>query len=470
MRPILVLVMLVLAASMLPQGSARADMAPPMTPPGSTLLPGGESTRVRMLAEVVTLTVVKDPADPEGTIANTEATFTMRNLGPSEERMQARFPLSFPNGGNDGYFNYPEIPSISVTVDGRSVPTRREMQPPFNPETYGTVREEVPWAVFDVTFPPETDVQVDVSYSYKGYGYYPQATFDYVLETGAGWNGTIGSADIIVDLPYDASDLNVLLDQTAPRDASKAPQFTKGTQLGWHYDDLEPTSSDNVQVTILAPALWQTVLKETVAVSTNPKDGEAWGRLAKAYKESARGPKGWLREDAGGRTLVDLSMDAYQECLELLPKDALWHYGYADLLWSTYYRDVRFSGNADTEGLLPRTLSELQAALALDPDNPQGIDLLNWIESDVPGSVAIDGTSYTFLALTATPLPPTPYELLETATPPSAPAETPMPQPTTDLATSVPSPQPYARNPICGALTTVLVPILVLVGRRRRRL
>ena len=49
-----------------------------------------------------------------------------------------------------------------------------------------------------------------MSYTVNGYGYYPQIAFDYVLETGAGWNGTIGSADIIVDLPYDASDLNVL--------------------------------------------------------------------------------------------------------------------------------------------------------------------------------------------------------------------------------------------------------------------
>jgi hypothetical protein len=469
MRSRIVVVMLVVLGTVLPRSAARADMAPPMMPPGSTLLPGGESTLVRMVAEVVTLTVVKDPADPEGTIAKTEASFTMHNLGSSEERMQARFPLSFPNGGNDGYFNYPEIPSISVKVDGRSVLTRREMQPPFNPETHGTIREEVPWALFDVTFPPKTDVQVDVSYSYKGYGYYPQATFDYVLETGAGWNGTIGSADVIVRLPYQVNGQNVLPFRDGSAGTGKAPGLLSGNEVRWHFVDIEPKYQDNIQVSLIAPALWESVVREHDTVTRDPADGEAWGRLAKAYKESARGPKGWLREDAGGRTLVDLSMDAYQECLELLPKDALWHYGYADLLWSTYYRDVRFADNADTEGLLPRTLSELQAALALDPDNPQAIDLLKWIESDVPGAVAIEGTSYTFLALTATPLLPTPYPMPESATPPSALADITIPQSTAEPATSVPSPRPNAGNPICGAVTTVLVPILVLVGRRPRR-
>jgi hypothetical protein len=188
-----------------------------------------------------------------------------------------------------------------------------------------------------------------------------------------------------------------------------------------------------------------------------------------AYKEAARGAKGWLREDAGGRKLVDLGMDAYQRCLELLPKDALWHYGYADLLWSAYYRDVRFSGKADTEGLLPRTLLELRAALALDPDNPQAIELLNWIESDVPGAVVSDGTSYNFLALTATPLPPTPYVVLESATPAPAVDNTSMPRSTSQPSTDVPSPQPSARNPICGAIATVLVPVLLVSRGRWRR-
>lgn len=461
---------LLMFALIVPQSVARADMAPPMTPPGSTLLPGDEVTQVRMVSETVTLTVVKDPGDPEGTIARTQALFTMRNLGSSEERMRARFPLSFPNGTSDGYFNYPEIPSISVKVDGRSVPTKREMQPPYEGAgPYETVRDEVPWAVFEVTFPPDTDVLVDVSYTATGYGFYPQATFDYVLETGAGWNGTIGSADIVVRLPYEANAQTVLPYATGSGGTSTAPGIPSGNEVRWHLAELEPTADDNIEITVIAPSLWEKVAKEHDNVTRNPKDGEAWGRLAKAYKEAARGPKGWLREDPGGPELVALSMDAYEKCLVLLPKDAMWHYGYADLLWSKYYLTVRSTGEPDTEGLLPGTLTHLQAALAIDPHNAQAIDLLKWIEGDVPGAVAFDGTDYTFLALTATPLPPTPYQLDASATPGTAPTAGAALQSTPEGGAAAPSPQPYARNPICGGLTTLLLPVLVLIGRRRRR-
>ncbi|MFM8424336.1 MAG: hypothetical protein ACKOBL_04100, partial [Chloroflexota bacterium] len=112
-----------------PVSSAHADVAPPETVPGSNLVPGGESTQVRMMAETVILTVSQDPADVDGAVAETQAVFTMRNLGNAEESMAVRFPLSFFNGGSDGFFNFPEIPSIAVKVDGKSVPTRNEMQP-----------------------------------------------------------------------------------------------------------------------------------------------------------------------------------------------------------------------------------------------------------------------------------------------------------------------------------------------------
>ena len=86
----------------------RADVAPPENPPSGGILPGGELTQVRMLSETVILSIAQDPADSQGAIANTVATFTMRNLGQTEERMQARFPLSFFDGSSDGFGNFPE--------------------------------------------------------------------------------------------------------------------------------------------------------------------------------------------------------------------------------------------------------------------------------------------------------------------------------------------------------------------------
>jgi hypothetical protein len=58
----------------------------------------------------------------------------MRNLGTTEEKMAVRFPLSFFNGNSDGYGNFPEISVHCVKVDGKSAPTRREIQPFTNSE------------------------------------------------------------------------------------------------------------------------------------------------------------------------------------------------------------------------------------------------------------------------------------------------------------------------------------------------
>ena len=41
-------------------GEARADIAPPINPPGSNVQPGEESTQVRMVTEKVVLEVLDD--------------------------------------------------------------------------------------------------------------------------------------------------------------------------------------------------------------------------------------------------------------------------------------------------------------------------------------------------------------------------------------------------------------------------
>lgn len=469
-RNLSLLAVLVLVIAGVPLTHVRADIAPPKTPPGTTLLPGAETTQVRMLAETVTLTVLPDPSKPEAAIAKTEADFTMRNLDSSDEKMQVRFPLSFFDGSSNGFMEYPEIPSITVKVDGKGVPTHREMQPPFGEITTYTERQDIPWAVFDVAFPASQDVNVAVTYTVKSYGYYPHATFDYILETGAGWNGTIGSADIIVKLPYEANERNSLVQESALWDASTPGATLSGNEIRWHYADLEPTRENNIEVILITPSLWESVLKETGNVTRNPADGEAWGRLAKAYKEAARLPKGWLRDDPAGQELLPLSEAAYQKCLALLPKDPLWHYGYADLLWSEYYWEVRSSGKEDTQGLLPKTLAELQTTLALDPGNTLAKDLLEWIRVDVPGALQLDGDKYIFLGLTATPLPPTPYPEVPTQTPEVLPTNTSAPQMPTSIPTQLPPSQPASRSPLCGGAALILVlPGAAALWRRRRR-
>jgi hypothetical protein len=451
-----------------------ADVAPPESAPGSNPVPGGQ-TQVRMLAETVTLEIAPNPSDSKSAIARTTALFTMRNLGGSEEKMQARFPLSFFDGNSDGFGRFPEIGAITVKVDGRSVATRREIQAFMASETSYKEREEIPWAVFDVTFPPGQDVVIEVGYTVNGFGYYPYQIFRYILQTGAGWNGTIGSADIIVRLPYATNAQNIWLKDVDGYGEPTQGGVISGNEVRWRFEDFEPTWQDDFMVVLVTPSLWQTVLREQANVDKNPNDGEAWGRLGKAYKEIVMQSKG-LRTDAGGREALRLGREAYEKCLALLPDDSLWHYGYAELLWAHYLFDIYFGGPPDAEGILSLTLSHLQTALRLDPNNQRARDLLQDISYTLPDAVQLDGADFIYLGLTATPAPPTPYGGPASETPESQPTEPPAPTSTSaptatrppETDESTPSNE-TPRNPgtVCGAAMLVFPGLAVAWWRRR---
>lgn len=469
-RSIPFLLIAVILASAIAQ-PAHADVAPPETVPGSNLVPGGESTQVRMAAETVTLTVSKDPADEHGAVARTEAVFTMRNLGSTAETMAARFPLSFFNGNSDGFGDFPEIENIAIKVNGKTVPTRREIQPFLDSQSSFQERDAVPWAVFDVTFPPNEDVIIEVVYDVEGYGYYPYEVFKYVLETGAGWNGTIGSADIILRLPYEASKQNVWVEGVEGYgEPTQGGQFS-GNEVRWHFENLEPGFENNLQFIVVAPSLWNAILSEKETVTRDPNDGEAWGRLGKTYKEIIT-IRAWLRSDPAGREMFELSKHAYEQCLSLLPNDSLWHYGYAELLWAHYYWDLYMLSQPDVDGFLPTLLMHLQTALEIDPNNDLAKTLLDEIYYSVPEAVDIEGDSYVFLALTATPIPPTPYGGLTTETPQTTPEPfSPsfvLATPTVNSATTEPPP-PIQTNPLCGS--AFLLPVLlgmIFINRKRQ--
>lgn len=436
----------ILLISVFSPKTVYADVAPPEMPPGTNLLPGNEATQVRMVAETVTLDISKDPADSQKSIARTDAVFTMRNLGTAEENMQVRFPLSFFNGSSDGRGNFPEIPAIAVKVNGADASTKREEQPFINTENGYKERDNIPWALFDVTFPPNQDVTLEVVYTVNGYGDYPNDAFKYILETGAGWKDSIGSADIIVRLPYAASDQNFWLNDSAGYGKTTEGGVISGNEIRWHFDELDPTEENNILFTIVSPSLWESILKETAIVEKNPNDGEAWGRLAKAYKVVLRQRHGDLRIDSGGQEMFKLSKDAYEKCLALLPNDPLWHYGYADLLWPHFYFEL-YRTQPDVDGFLPTILKELQTVLVLDPNNQQAEDLLTEISYDIPDAIRVEENTFVFLGLTATPIPPTPWIVTETPT--FVPTVTSLP-PTYSMGVNTPEPV-SAPAPLCGS-------------------
>lgn len=461
---IIVLAMVLILVSLFPLKSVRADTAPPLPPPGTNLVPGEEFTQVRMVAETVTLTISNNPSESNKAIAITQAVFTMRNLGGVEEEMRARFPLSFFNGSSNGYGKFPEISSVVVKVDGEVVPTEREDQPLYGDASPRPEREEIPWAVFEVSFPPGKDVIIDVTYTVDGQHSYPYDAFQYVLETGAGWNGTIGSADVIVRLPYEVNKANVWVEDVYGYSEATQGGVLSGNEIRWHFDELEPTQEDNIHVIVVTPSMWASLLKERDTVEKNPNDGEAWGRLAKAYKEIVHIGRG-VRFDPAALEIFELSRDAYEKCLVLLPKDSLWHYGYADLLWVHYFYYVYYTGE-DGEGILPAALMHLQTALALDPNNEQARYLLEDINLWMPEAVSINENGFVLLGLTATPVLPTALLPLPSET--ALPAMTEITPMQTAIATPTEISQPKAQNPLCGSafLLPVLFSLTFVVKKR----
>ncbi len=453
----------------------QADVAPPQQPPGTNPTPEAEITQVRMISETVHITVLPEaPADSLAQ-AQVHALFQMRNLGTEPESLQVRFLLSI----NDGFGNYLKIQDLSVRVDGEPVPTR-EIGDPSDGED-----SQIRWASFPVDFPPGADVFIEVAYILEGTGEYPYVSFRYLLETGIDWKDTIGEANLIVQLPYEVNRQNVIIHAYLGWDGTTPGAMLDGNELRWHYEDLEPGPYDILRVAMVMPAVWMKVLKERENVAANPEDGEAWGRLGKIYKEISLFPNG-VRRDPGGKELYALSARAYERALELLPENALWHAGFADLLFRRYYWEEYAAGEPPVQ--LMRAIREFHTAYTLDPHHPLIHQMLDDVHSSL-GAVDKQGEAFVFLWLTATPTPLPPTRTSTATIPPtpmktSTPAPTAPPPPTEHPATPQPlatpsgaastleqTAEPTGGTPFCvGALLLPLVGLAALIPGISRRL
>ncbi|MBI5351083.1 MAG: hypothetical protein HZB50_00430 [Chloroflexi bacterium] len=374
-----------------------ADIAPPANPPGVNPQPDSDTTQVRMAAETVQIDVIDDGYLGR---AHVTADFTMRNLGTESESMAARFPISV----NDGMGNYPEIKDLVIKVNGQQISYQRAIIRYQN--------ENIPWAEFNVIFPVGKDVPIQVSYNLSGSGYMPYTAFYYILETGAGWKDTIGSADVILRLPYEPNPQNMVINMEIGWGKTTSGGVIKGKEMRWHFDNFEPGPDgpvQNMEFSMVAPVTWKNIINERDNVAKNPKDSEAWGRLAKAYKEIFFLGKGF-RDDEGGKQLYQLSVEAYEKCLALDPKDAQWHAGFAQLLADRSFWDGYLFTNEPNANTY-HALKEIQTALQLAPNDPKVLEIAYNIYNTFPDGMILNGSGFDFPWLTQTPVPqPTPTQ------------------------------------------------------------
>ena len=493
LRLIPIAILCALLASSVQLQPAHADVAPPEPPHGANVDPGTPATHVRMQAETVLLEV----SLTQGSMnypARVTADFTMRNLGNQAEQLDVRFPLqlSYSPLTPDEYcknFEYPSIEDFAVRVNGSPVSVTKSFAQAIDMRRGSTSigqTVEIPcWAHFPVNFPSGQDVSIRVSYTTRGVlGLFKADNYvgySYILQTGAGWNGTIGSADISLRLPYAANAMNV-------REVQPESGVLSGNDVHWHFDDFEPDR--NIEAAIMIPDLWQRIAKENQNVQRNPTDGEAWGRLGKAYKESIMDGRGF-RADPASTEMHQLSIAAYQKALALLPKDADWHYGFAELqCWEAEWD--RFSQtDPGYYQAIHDCVEQLKLALDINPHHAKALELLQSIAQwDFLNFKLVDlsGAKPDYPVLTLASIPtftryptnPPAASATPTPAPPTATQLTTLTQPATQppvsTATITPSPKPAQASsftpeptkaspapklPICGG---ALLPALALLA------
>ena len=197
----------------------------PILPGGSSLQPEAE-TPIQMADEVVTISV-RPATEADNSIiqlnpaayglqfqpiwysyiADVQADFSMRNPTNQAVNLLAWFPLASALEKVSWEINpdetVPRIASFKVLVDGNPIDYTVSELP--NPK--GTDKPLLPWASFPVSFPAGKDTRIQVSYLFplqpavKG----SELALYYIFQTGAGWAGPIGQAELILNLPYPAS-------------------------------------------------------------------------------------------------------------------------------------------------------------------------------------------------------------------------------------------------------------------------
>lgn len=464
-------ILLALIMALVFVGPVSADIAPPAEPPGANPMPGSETTQVRMVEETVRIEIQEETGENSLGQARVEAEFIMRNLGRSDESMAVRFPLGVP----DGWGEISAIEKIDVTVDGRTVSTRM-----INGLDPGWGTAEVPWAEFDAQFPTGRDVRVTVAYTLEGAGELPYIWFNYIFSSGAGWKDTIGKAVLTIAFPYEVNELFLMNCIDNLYGCTVPGGVTSGNEVTWTYVNFEPQPEDNFMIAFAAPSVWTKVLAEEERVATTPNDGEAWGRLGRLYKSLIFSPHGWrgfrnyyYLADPGVEQLFQLADKAYSQAVTLLPADALWHAGYAELLG--YYAEFAGYEGVDTLPLKIKALQELHHAIELAPEDETVREIAYGITWPLEGGVVVSDSGFDFPWLTATPVPTVKATDL---TPPSA-TDTPTATPNATNLAVVPTTRTTAVSitpteemgsdrggaPLCGG--TLALPFVAILLRRK---
>jgi len=207
-----------IAASLMP-GYALADDAA-VENVGGTIRAMKEHSAIAMVAEYVHARLGADSV-------RVECVFYLTNTGPATQ-----VSVGFPEMAHGDVLGPSRFADFRSWVDGEEVQVTPIDGPADDP-----IFPQMTWWVKEMAFAAgATRVVRDRYVAPPGNVVDGSMLFEYILHTGASWAGSIGVADIVVDLDTGAEVVRV----------EPAPLHRSGNQLVWHLRDFEPDTENRV--------------------------------------------------------------------------------------------------------------------------------------------------------------------------------------------------------------------------------
>jgi len=296
-------------------------------------------------------------------VAEVTAVFTMTNPTHEAVSLTAWFPLASALE-SDEWENHmgevaPRIENFQISVDG--IPLDYNVSELDNPK--GGDKPALPWASFPVSFLAGEETHIQVKYNVWaqpdiiGVSNY----LSYIFQTGAGWTGPIGKAELVINLPYPASAETIVV---MPEGGQVA-----GHQVRWTWANLEPGPQDDFSIGLIRQDRWEELEAARIRVMNWSEDGEAWLNLSDTYRRLILGKYSIIKSFA--EAYRPLGIQAAQQALLFLGENAKAHYELAIFYLSA------LPENPSPEELQP-LLDELRAVEALDPGYAG--DIHDWME------------------------------------------------------------------------------------------
>lgn len=326
---------------------------------GTAPAPLANTGTIVMVSQTVDASIFT--TDDGATVADVSASTRLHNTSKTQT-VDATFGWPSWAGGTT-IFTPDGLSNFTLTRAGQPLEmSQRDVDTTWNGET-----RTVTWWQTQQSLGRDERVSFQSSWD-QSLGTGPLVTFRFGLLPAGNWPSTIGSTRVTVDLPSFTQAEQIVTARPAEFDFD-------GERVEWVLTEFEP--AQNIELTLIAPPLWNELQALRDRVANNPDDVDAWLRVADIY--TALSDAGVSAYEAEARSALLEARRAAPNAPE--PHRRLWQ----------YYRN-RIGEPADLP-TLQLALAEATALLQTGEDNTEArtfvvdgnVQLAEaWLAQDLP--------------------------------------------------------------------------------------